>query len=145
MSELTTCIKKDELKYLRNISPSYNQSMIIQDSKVSSAKQRRGQRGRQSKKQATDTRDVAQIDGEHRNDRVGEESDGDVIDVDRDREMLQDEMGGVIATDTTQTSINMEDLIDAVRFGLVGWDTYLVTVMDYTKREDDKNKKIDPG
>ena len=59
--------------------------------------------------------------------------------------MLQDEMGGVIATDTTQTSINMEDLIDAVRFGLVGWDTYLVTVMDYTKREDDKNKKIDPG
>ena len=119
--------------------------MIIQDSKVSSAKQRRGQRGRQSKKQVTDTRDVAQIDGEPRNDRVGEESDGDVIDVDRDREMLQDEMGGVIATDTTQTSINMEDLIDAVRFGLVGWDTYLVTVMDYTKREDDKNKKIDPG
>ena len=119
--------------------------MIIQDSKVSSAKQRRGQRGRQSKKQATDTRDVAQIDGEPRNDRVGEESDGDVIDVDRDREMLQDEMGGVIATDTTQTSINMEDLIDAVRFGLVGGNTYLVIMMECTRREDDKNKMIDPG
>ena len=59
--------------------------------------------------------------------------------------MLQDEMGGVIATDTTQTTINMEDLIDAVRFGLVGLDTYLVSVMDYIKRKDDKNKKIDPG
>ena len=114
---------------------------ILSYLKISSQEQRERQRS----KQATDIRYVAQIDGEPGNDRVGEESDGDVIDVGRDRGMLQDEMGGVIATDTTQTTINMEDLIDAVRFGLVGLDTYLVSVMDYTKRKDDKNKKIYPG
>ena len=74
-----------------------------------------------------------------------DESDEDVIDIDRDREMLEDVMSDVLATDTTQTSITMEALIDAIGFGLVGGNTYLVIMMECTRREDDKNKMIDPG
>ena len=148
--KLTTGIKKDGLKYLRSISSSHNQSMIIQDTKISSVKQSQGQRRKKSKNSATDIGDAVQIEGEHKNDEVvdegvGDKSDEDIIDIDRNREMMEDVMSDVLVTKITEITITMEALIDAFVIGLVGENTHIVIMMEGTRRDYSITKMIDPG
>ena len=148
--KLTTGIKKDGLKYLRSISSSHNQSMIIQDTKISSVKQSLGQRRKKSKNSAKDIGDAVQIEGEHKNDEVvdegvGDKSDEDIIDIDRNREMMEDVMSDVLVTKITEITITMEALIDTFVIGLVGENTHIVIMMEGTRRDYSITKMIDPG
>ena len=148
--KLTTWIKKDGLKYLRSISSSHNQSMIIQDTKISSVKQSLGQRRKKSKNSAKDIGDAVQIEGEHKNDEVvdegvGDKSDEDIIDIDRNREMMEDVMSDVLVTKITEITMTMEALIDTFVIGLVGENTHIVIMMEGTRRDYRTTKMIDPG
>ena len=148
--KLTTWIKKDGLKYFRSISSSHNQSMIIQDTKISSVKQSLGQRRKKSKNSAKDIGDAVQIEGEHKNDEVvdegvGDKSDEDIIDIDRNREMMEDVMSDVLVTKITEITITMEALIDTFVIGLVGENTHIVIMMEGTRRDYSITKMIDPG
>ena len=77
--KLTRYSKRDELKYPRNIPSSYNANMIIQDSKISSTRQR------SNKHQISDTRYVQTVvksmsDGAVSSGAGGGGAVGDVVD-----------------------------------------------------------------
>ena len=74
-----------------------------------------------------------------------DESDEDVIDIDRDREMMEDVMSDVLVTKITEITITMEALIDTFVIGLVGENTHIVIMMEGTRRDYSITKMIDPG